>query len=146
MTDLNALWNKAKSTEQEEGFSTIPEGKYEAYVDRVKYDETKTPAVVTLTWKITGPTHAKRLLFANYRMEEIGMGRLKGDILSLGLIVVDFNKLADELPYLVGKTGTLTVKHKADKNGKVWENTYLDRKVSGTKGTTNTSNSDEIPF
>ena len=156
MTNYDNLWNKTKPSEfQTTEYSEVPDGTYQAFIEKVTFKETKEPHQVSFQWRITGPTEAKRVVFSNYKMHEKGAARLKRDIADFGLTVVDYASMANELQYLVGKTGTIKLVT-TEFQGKDFQNVWYEpRKTTETKTTTaKTSNTirpkfddtQDIPF
>lgn len=152
MTDYEALWSQTKPAEfQSNDFPDIPDGYYQAYIEKVVFNETTDPHKVRIQWRITGPTEAKRVASAFYKMHARGMARLYRDIGDLGLIVLSYKALPEHLQSLVGKTGTIKLET-SDFNGKPFQNVYYEPKeTTQTKMATKQAppkmnENDTIPF
>lgn len=153
MTNYDNLWNTTKPAEfQSNEFPPVPDGTYQAFIEKVTFKETKDPHQVSIQWRITGPTEAKRVVFATYKMNEKGSARLKRDIGDMGLTVVAYSAMASELQYLVGKTGTIKLETR-EWQGKDFQSVWYEPKATTVKKTTATKSQppkfdteDSIPF
>lgn len=153
MTNYDNLWNTTKPAEfQSNEFPPVPDGTYQAFIEKVTFKETKDPHQVSIQWRITGPTEAKRVVFANYKMNEKGSARLKRDIGDMGLTVVAYSAMATELQYLVGKTGTIKLET-SEWQGKDFQSVWYEPKATTAKKTATTKTQppkfdteDSIPF
>ena len=67
-------WNAV----EEQDFTPIPEGKYEAIIDGVEVKETqKGDEMWAVTFNIEGPNYANRKVFTNLVFNEGGYGNIK---------------------------------------------------------------------
>lgn len=81
------------SVEVKEQSTVVPEGSYAAFVDKAEVKKTKDGEgqYLALMWKIAGPTHKNRTIFANYnfqnknaKAQEIAMQDLKSILTAAG--------------------------------------------------------------
>jgi hypothetical protein len=85
MQDINDFMSGYEPTAagDGEGFKAIPEGEYNAKVDSVKIEDKGKGYYASVTFKITGPSHAGRLVWdncwlthANPKANEVGKNKL----------------------------------------------------------------------
>lgn len=132
-------FDKTEAKKDEE-YAAIAEGTYTAYVDQFKIDETKTPARLSITWKITDDLAKNRNVFANYNLNEVGIPFLKKDLNTLGVADVTARTLTQKLDALIGTKAEVYVKPKA-KDGKTYYSVYVNEKIDSSFNA-----DEEIPF
>ncbi len=108
-------WEKLFDTlaareKQEQDFAEITEGKYNAFVYEVKFNETKTPPQIGVQWRIVteGPFQ-NRHVFSNYSLSEKGIPFLKAD-LSMMDVDVAAKTLGTDIQGLVGREAKVYIK------------------------------------
>lgn len=114
----------AEKKEQE--FKPIDKGTYRAIIDNAKLDETKTPARLSINWKLIsqGP-FANRHVFSNYTMNEKGIPFLKSDLRTLGFPEVTSKSLSKILADLERVEAMIFVKPNP-KDDKMFYNVYIN--------------------
>lgn len=124
-------FNSAQEPEQK-GFDLIPEGEYEAIIDDSSLDLTKTPARLSLTYKLIGTEHKNRKLWSNYNMAGQGLGFLKKDLKTLGLDYSNVKSEQDIAKLVFGRIGQGVTIYVAQKEwkGKMYNNAYLNKAES----------------
>jgi hypothetical protein len=126
--EFNAAWSKAEPADAAGG--NVPDGTYNTFVDRalVKKSKTANRPMLEITLKITGPTHAKRLLWLTHMLDrEQGYPYLKADLELLGIHIATLTELPDRLEEFIGQRVRVTVKNNPRKDGgKPFVNVYLN--------------------
>lgn len=146
MQDWEKIFDTVAEAEKKEAtYETITEGVYMGFIDGAKIIETRTPAQVTITWKIVseGPSKfANRLVFANYSLNEKGIPFLKADLRKLGRLT-RLATLRSDLEGLIGIEANIYVKPKV-----VGEKTFYSVYVNDliTKKEDGFNPHEEIPF
>lgn len=123
-------------------YELMPEGEYQAIIDDSQLDLTKSPARLSLTYKIVEGPHKNRKLWANYNMGGQGLGFLKKDMKTLGLDYAGVTSESDVAKLVfqaVGQGVTIFVNQKEWK-GKTYNNAYLN------KAEPRQSKNDALPF
>jgi hypothetical protein len=142
--DLSEFDEEYASAEVEErSFEAIPDGKFQAQIDRIELTHSKTSGNPMLKWalKILGPTHEGRLLWRNNVMASAeNVKWLKGDLHICGLELEKLSDLPDNLEKLLDVKLEITKRTRGDN-----ENIYLNRRIM-TDDIPEENLDDDIPF
>lgn len=117
----------ASAEVEERDFEPIPDGKYQASVDRIELTHSKNSGNPMLKWalKILGPTHQGRLLWRNNVMASSeNVKWLKSDLHVCGLELEKLSDLPDNLEKLLDVKLEITKRTRGDN-----ENIYLNRRI-----------------
>lgn len=119
---------KGALIEGNQEFDLIPNGEYEAIIDNTSLDISKTPARLSLTYKIVTGEFKNRKVWSNYTMQGRGLGFLKKDMKTLGLDYSGVSKEEDVAKLMfsqVGRGVEIFIKQ-SEYNGKTYNNAYLN--------------------
>lgn len=126
-------------------YGVIKEGKYTGFFYEAKLNETKTPAQVSIKWRIVDADSEfkNRHVFANYTMNEKGIPFLKSDLYTLGVEQVTSKNLIKSLASLTGKEAEIYIKPKPV-GDKVFYSVFVNELL--TKNAPAFNMDEEIPF
>jgi Protein of unknown function (DUF669) len=128
---------KKIEAESSGGFELIPEGTYSAVIDNSTVDLTKSPARLSVKYKIVDGEFKNRVLFSNYNMEGKGLGFLKKDMKTLGIDYSNVQSEQDVAKLMFGMVGAgvEVYVNQREWNGKKYNGTYLNNLSDGTADT-----------
>jgi len=112
---------------EERDFDNVPDGKYQAVVDRVELTTAKSTDKPMLKWtlKIIAPHHVGRLLWRNNMIASPeNIKWLKTDLHTCGLTIKKLSKLPDNLEKLLDTKIEVTVRTRGDS-----QNIYFNRLI-----------------
>ena len=128
-TDLAHFDDVYKESEvSNDEFETIPDGKYQAEVDRVELVRT-TKGDPMLKWalRVLGPTHAGRLLWRyNVMATDENIRWLKKDLVACGIRLTRLSELPASLERLLDIRLDVTKRTKGD-----FESIYINKLIKG---------------
>ena len=111
----------------EKGGGDVPDGKYNAKVERVEVKESREDQIPMLAWqlKIWGPTNQGRCLFKNSLINESGVPYLKEDLRICGFDVENFklSQLESNLNRLLDLNLSVTAK---TNSAGTYQNIYIN--------------------
>ncbi len=144
--DLSEFDEEYASAEVEErSFEAIPDGKYQAQIDRIELTTAKSSGAPMLKWslKILGPTHEGRLLWRNNVMgSSENIKWLKNDLFTCGLELEKISDLPANLEKLLDVKLEITKRTRGEN-----ENIYFNRRiVTDDIPTADDELADDIPF
>lgn len=133
LKELDADW---KGTEAAENTgSSLPDGKYQAAIEKAQLLTTKTDdrpylgLYLTVLDGLQKGGHA----FVNHFLEKDRLPYLKKDLQTLGFELGALSELENELPHMLGLVVDITVKtSESKKDGKSYTNTYINRLAGST--------------
>ncbi len=113
-------------TESEETFESVPDGKYQAVVERVELVRTaKGDPMLKWTLRISGPTHEDRLIWRNNVMASAdNIAWLKKDLYACGLKLAKLSELPANLERLLDIHLEVTKRTKGD-----FESIYINKRI-----------------
>ena len=117
-------------------FSTLPDGKYKATVDKVYLNENKYTELPQLTWEfrvLEGDYEGRKIFKHSGLDNQDRVNWMKQDLRNCGLLLASITTLEQELPNLLDKTLLLNLKSKEAKNGNVYQNTYIVKEIVNVK-------------
>jgi hypothetical protein len=126
------LWAMTEAADN--GFSALPDGKYEAQVMRCAMETTKKTKAPMISWefKVTSPEQfVNRRVFLNRVLNnENGIKFAKGDFKRLGFEANSANELPTVMNMLLDKIVEITVKNNT-KDGVDYQNVFVNKLVEG---------------
>lgn len=125
----------------------IPMGEYRGLIYEAKIIETKTPAYVSIQWRIVDEhsQYKNRTIFSNYQLTERGIPFLKQDLKVLDLPISSGKNLASDIQMLTGREAKIFIKPR-EYNGKTYYNCYIREHLTATHDNKTFDSQEEIPF
>jgi hypothetical protein len=108
--DWNDLFDDAADEVEKAEFELLPDGDYPVMITDFKFDETKTPARVTLICEVLTGEFKGRKLFNNFTLANKGPYFLKQTLLKMGVNEPKSANLMRDLNSIVGKSADAYVK------------------------------------
>lgn len=141
MVDLSEYDDAYDDAEVHDGFSPIPDGTYQVFVDEVAVKETKEKHLPMIAWKfkIINGQHEGRVLFKNSVITEKTLSYIKTDLSICGIILEKFSEIQTYLFDLLNKNLEVKIVSKDDN-----QNIYIQRVLKHDD--TEQTNADDIPF
>ena len=147
---LDAEWQNTEAAESTG--STLPDGRYQAIIEKAQLLESKNEGrpYLGLYLTVNGGPQAGGHAFVNHFFEKDRLPYLKKDLKTLGFELDSLASLEKELPNMLGLVVDITVKtNVSQKDGKSYTNTYINRLAgatsSGQKVAAGAENS-RVPF
>jgi hypothetical protein len=127
--DLAGLDDAYVDAPDEDGFDAIPDGTYQAVIDRVELKRSKTSGRKMLEWelKILGPSHAGRKVWKYTLLETPeNVAWAKKDFRRVGLHLEKLSDLPSRLEELLDLRVEITKKTRGE-----YEDIYFRKRLSG---------------
>ncbi|MBU0607873.1 MAG: DUF669 domain-containing protein [Armatimonadetes bacterium] len=125
LADFDEAYEQAEA--EDDGFETVPDGKYQVTVDRVELTRTSSNGDPMLKWtlRILGPTHEGRLLWRyNVMASNEKIAWIKKDLLRCGVHLPRLSELPANLERLLDINLEVTKKTRGD-----FESVFIDRRI-----------------
>jgi hypothetical protein len=143
--DLSEFDDAFAKAEVEDMTSEVPDGRYQAVIERVSTKQTKETKRPMIVWqlRILGPTHRNRKLWRNNVVTAETVGRIKRDLLLCGVKIDRLSDLIFHVQELQGTGLEIQVKTNGDHQN-VYFNKVLAIDPTITGGSV--SGDDVLPF
>jgi hypothetical protein len=122
--DLTAYDDDFTSAETRSG-EEVPDGKYQARIDAVRLERSQKgdPMIRWDLIVLSGP-HAGRHIFKNSVIAPAALPFVKGDLKTIGMVLIRFSDLAGRLEELLDVTLEVTKRTRGD-----YTNVYFNRRI-----------------
>lgn len=131
-TSYLSEFDEAYEQAEEVGFTELPDGKYQARIERAAIEPNKKTGELMLVWElviVTGDYEGKTVRKLNTIRNET-LSFIKTDFSRLNVQIEKFSKLESYLPEVLDLIVNIELKHgKANAEGKSYQNIYLNKVV-----------------
>jgi len=129
LADFDNVFTESEVSDDE--FSPVPDGRYQATVDRVELVRSSNGnPMLKWTLRILGPTHEGRLLWRNNVMAtDENIRWLKKDLYSCGVRLARLSELPANLEQLLDIQLDVTKKTRGE-----YESVYINKRIRGPEG------------
>lgn len=129
-------------------FDRIPDGRYQAYVDRVavEVNDYGEPRLVIELVIVSGPQEGRRAFYSSTFTDK-RLHYIKKDLTILGICPPKLSRLEEYLPQALDLVCDVTIKtSKPTDEGKTYQNTYINKVVGSRSALTSDRAADRVPF
>ena len=132
LEQFRAAWNSAEVKDAGE-YTPPPDGKYQARIDEVRFENAKTSGRLQLAWvlKIVAPDALKDKTIYHYRGldRDESVSWMAQELYTCGVDVkgIDIVDLPDHLPQLLDRIIEVTLKTKKGRDGTDFQNCYINK-------------------
>lgn len=113
-------------------FSELPDGRYQSKIDRIYFDQLQktNDTALRIEFVIVAGDHTGRRIFYSKVINSKSMPFLKADLKRINIEPKPFSKVESYFPGVLDKLVEVQIKHsKPDKDGRVYQNTYINRLI-----------------
>ena len=133
-----------ENAEIQEGFSSLPDGKYQARLDAIRMEPNSYTGFLHLAieFVVCSGEYEGRKIFYSKPVKQEQMPYIKTDLARLGIKPARFSLVEKEFSSVLDKIVDIQLKtSKPNMEGKVYQNTYINKVVGEAPKTDN-----EVPF
>jgi len=144
MQELEQMWGAAETKKPQAGeFENLPDGKYQARIDSIRFGHTKETAKPMFSWDmVLVSSHAGRHIFHNRVMASADNVKwAKQDFANLDLQAESINELTDKLDEILDAIIEIQLKTKGQ-----YQNCYINKVVSKPLGREVNMDPNDQPF
>jgi hypothetical protein len=134
--ELDTIWEQAEVTENTD-FSPIPDGKYNAKVEKCQYTHTKETGLPMIAWEfiIAGEVQNGRHVFLNRVLRKDNPDSIKfvkNDFARVGLRPKFLSELVPMMGEMLDKVVEIQLKTKTGNDNQQHQNCYINKLAAGS--------------
>ncbi len=135
LSQYNEKYEQSEIPETGSG-DNVPDGKYQCYIEFAEVRKSKSgKPMVSYQFRVASGPHENRCIFKNDLIEDKRIPYIKKDMETLQIILKEFSDLPDAIGDCIDSTVEVQKKTKI-KNGKEFENVYINSLVNARSGWT----------